>query len=47
MGLTTVQRYCAACDDFTPDKVTSNSTFVLRMLAEGAVEMQKDVYVFH
>ena len=30
---------------FTPDKGTRNAVFVLKMLAERAVEMQKDVYV--
>jgi len=30
---------------FTPDKGTRNAIFVLRMLGERAVEMQKDLYV--
>ena len=30
---------------FTPDKGTRNAVFVLKMLAERAVEMQKDVYM--
>ena len=30
---------------FTPDKGTRNAIFILRMLAERAIEMQRDVYV--
>ena len=30
---------------FTPDKGTTNATFILRTLSEGAIETQKDLFV--
>ena len=30
---------------FMPDKATANAIFILRMLSERAIEMQKDIYV--